>query len=229
MIEQNTFTIIFGLFLILTCRDIFSSHKGGQADVAQPDLADHHHHHHHHHHDSINGDLLKSPDSLDADMIGIPTIKIQFCHSCGYRQAFEDIAKMLRTAFPNMKVDGEYHHPAWFKTQLVNVLFLTKVAVIAMLFWNINPFTYLQMETPRIWTHITQSKLSSSILIWMVIGSIESSMMSTGAFEIFFNDYPIWSKIQTGRIPSAPELIQIVKSQLELSDSLKSSAFKTNI
>jgi len=147
----------------------------------------------------------------------MPTIKIQFCHSCGYRQAFEEISKMLQATFPQIKVEGEYHQPGWIRMQIVNLLFITKFAVLAMIFMDINPFNYLQMNTPRIWTHMTQSKISTSLIIFFISNSIETNMMSTGAFEILYNDYPIWSKIETGRIPSGAELIQIVSNNNKLS------------
>lgn len=212
MIEQNTFTIIFGVFLLLTCRDMFFGQQGGNADVNKPDSL----HHHHHHGAGMMDGIGEPPSITNADFQAIPSVKIQYCHSCGYRQAFEEISRILRASYPNIKVAGEYHQPNWFRMQIVNLLFITKFAVLGMIFMDVNPFTYLQMETPRIWTHMTTSKIASSLFIFFISNTIETNMMSTGAFEIFYNDYPIWSKIQTGRIPSAPELIQIVGSQLNI-------------
>jgi selT/selW/selH-like putative selenoprotein len=37
-----------------------------------------------------------------------------------------------------------------------------------------------------------------------------------GAFEIDFNGISLWSKLQTGRIPSAQELFQIIDGNMEL-------------
>ena len=38
------------------------------------------------------------------------------------------------------------------------------------------------------------------------------SLLNTGAFEISYEGTPIWSKIETGRFPSAPELISAVRA-----------------
>jgi len=43
---------------------------------------------------------------------------------------------------------------------------------------------------------------------------IETQLMSTGAFEIFVNDIKVWSKLESGRLPSVPELVQIIESNL---------------
>ena len=38
----------------------------------------------------------------------------------------------------------------------------------------------------------------------------------SGAFEIDFNGINMWSKIQTGRIPTGPELFQMIESNIEM-------------
>lgn len=215
MIEQNTFTIIFGVFLLLTCRDMFFGQSGNNAEVTKPvDVLAHQHHHH---------DL--SVDGGAATFQGVPTIKIQYCHSCGYKQAFDEISKLLISHYPNIKIEGQYHQPNWLRSQIVNLLFFAKIALIAMIYMDINPFTYLQMETPRLWTHMTQSKVPSSLIILFITNSIESNMMSTGAFEIFYNDMPVWSKMTTGRMPSGPELLSIVNSHYNLKEKVTLGVF----
>lgn len=210
MIEQNTFTIIFGIFLLLTCRDMFFGHSssGTESEVGESatDRL------HHHHHQAGAGVDIDSPHMASSYA---PTIKIQYCHSCGYKQAFDEISKLLQANFPNIKVEGELHQPNWLRAQIVNLIFISKLALLIMIYMDFNPFTYLQMNSPSLWAHMSQNKVSSSLIILFIANSIESNMMSTGAFEILYNkNIPIWSKIETGRMPSGPELLQIVGNQL---------------
>lgn len=209
MFKQNAFTIVFAIFLLYTCKDVFY----GQSDLAKSSGVNEASQHHHGHFASSDG--FADPSQTSGG-VGNPTVRIQYCHSCGYKQAFDDISKMLRLKFPDLSVEGELHQPNFLRAQLVNLIFLAKIAVIAMLYMEINPFTRLQMETPRIWLYMSQSKVSSALLILFLANSIESNMMSTGAFEIFYNDMPVWSKIQAGRMPTAPELLQIVQSHTSL-------------
>lgn len=39
-----------------------------------------------------------------------------------------------------------------------------------------------------------------------------------GAFEITFNDVPVWSKLETGRIPQPPELFSIIDSHMQFQE-----------
>jgi selT/selW/selH-like putative selenoprotein len=48
-------------------------------------------------------------------------------------------------------------------------------------------------------------------MIFFVSNSIESYLISTGAFEISVDDVPLWSKLETGRIPSANEFVQMLQ------------------
>ncbi|GIY97538.1 thioredoxin reductase-like selenoprotein T homolog CG3887 [Caerostris extrusa] len=53
--------------------------------------------------------------------------------------------------------------------------------------------------------------LYACLMVFFLSNTIEGQLISTGAFEIIFNDVPIWSKIETGRLPSPPELFQIIE------------------
>lgn len=46
-------------------------------------------------------------------------------------------------------------------------------------------------------------------------------LVSSGAFEISLNDVPVWSKLQTGRIPAPQELFQIIDNQLQFGDKIQ--------
>lgn len=216
MIEKNAFSIIFGIFFLFTCHDVFYG-QGSGSDVAESDLKQANSNEHPYHADaSASGVHVGDLHSLapNTGVPGIPTIKIQYCQSCGYRQAFDEISRILSTQYPEIKLIGELHQPGWIRSQIVNLLFIIKWAIIGMLYMDINPFTYFQMATPRIWTSMSQNKVSTTLFILFFGNSIDSNMMSTGAFEIFYNDMPVWSKIQTGRMPSAPELLSIVQSHM---------------
>ena len=221
MTEKNGFILLFGLFMILTSRDIFFGQSGQDAEVdgTKSSIPNEHLHH-----ASLGSAALKDSHHM-GNFLGTPTVRIQYCHSCGYRQAFDEISKMLQMHYPEIKIIGDLHQPSWFRGQLVNVLFMAKIAVLALIHLDINPFTYFQMDTPSIWAYMTRSKLSSSLMILFVANSIESNMMSTGAFEIFYNDMPVWSKIQTGRMPSGPELLQIVQSHSSLGQKSRLGEF----
>ena len=87
---------------------------------------------------------------------------------------------------------------------------------IVSLIFNRNPFESLGMRTPGFFVWMTQNKVSACMMLFLFSNSIEGMLMSTGAFEIYLGDELIWSKLESGRIPSPTELIQAIESHLEL-------------
>jgi len=71
----------------------------------------------------------------------------------------------------------------------------------------------------NLWTWMQANKIYASLMLFFLSNFIENQLISTGAFEIYFNDVPVWSKLQTGRIPSPGELFQIVDNNMKLVDT----------
>ncbi|GIY36080.1 thioredoxin reductase-like selenoprotein T homolog CG3887 [Caerostris darwini] len=80
-----------------------------------------------------------------------------------------------------------------------------------MVLANFNPFVAMGTVTPAFFVWMTQNKLYACLMVFFLSNTLEGQLISTGAFEIIFNDVPIWSKIETGRLPSPPELFQIIE------------------
>ncbi|KAL3847164.1 hypothetical protein ACJMK2_018090 [Sinanodonta woodiana] len=62
------------------------------------------------------------------------------------------------------------------------------------------------METPNIFLWATQNKIYACLMVFFISNAIEGQLISTGAFEISLNDVPVWSKLETGRIPNPAEM-----------------------
>lgn len=75
------------------------------------------------------------------------------------------------------------------------------------------------METPAVYNWMLGNKLSACLMLFMFSNSIESMLLSTGAFEIYIGEEQIWSKLESGRVPSPAELMQVVDSHLAIKGS----------
>lgn len=85
-----------------------------------------------------------------------------------------------------------------------------------------NPFTLLNMDTPSVFTWAQENKIYACLMIFFISNAIEGQMISTGAFEVSFDDVPVWSKLETGRIPQPGEMFQIIENQMKFkSDGVK--------
>jgi hypothetical protein len=55
----------------------------------------------------------------------------------------------------------------------------------------------------------------------MIDSLCEQQLLRTSIFtDCLFVDVPVWSKLQTGRLPSPPELFQIVDNHLKLMNNM---------
>jgi selT/selW/selH-like putative selenoprotein len=145
-----------------------------------------------------------------------PPVKFSYCVSCGYRQAFDQFTQIINEKFPGMVISGENFPPAAPKAILAQVLSITKMALIVSIIFNRNPFDIIGIQTPGFYNWMTQNKVSACMMLFMFSNSLEGMLMSTGAFEIYLGEELIWSKLESGRVPSPVELIQAIESHLQL-------------
>ncbi|CAL8076327.1 unnamed protein product [Calicophoron daubneyi] len=64
-------------------------------------------------------------------------------------------------------------------------------------------------------TYALQNKISFCLMTFLLGNLVEGQLLSTGAFEIYFNDMPVWSKLESKRIPQPEELLQIVDNLMK--------------
>ena len=87
-----------------------------------------------------------------------------------------------------------------------------KMALLICLLLSQNPFSILNLPTPAVYRWALENKMYACLMIFFLSNSIETSLISTGAFEISMNDVPLWSKLETGRLPAANEFVQMLQT-----------------
>jgi selT/selW/selH-like putative selenoprotein len=110
-----------------------------------------------------------------------------------------------------MAVVGENYSPGTLKASFAKALSIIKMGLLICLLFGQNPFPFFSISTPRIYLWALQNKMYACLMIFFFSNSLESYLISTGAFEISVNDVPLWSKLETGRVPSANEFIQMLQ------------------
>ncbi|KAF8562063.1 hypothetical protein P879_04628 [Paragonimus westermani] len=56
-------------------------------------------------------------------------------------------------------------------------------------------------------------------MVFLLGNLVEGQLLSTGAFEVYFNDMPIWSKLNSQRIPQPSELLEAITNQIKFDPS----------
>jgi selT/selW/selH-like putative selenoprotein len=142
----------------------------------------------------------------------INTVNILYCSSCGYKKAFEEVTQLINQKYPDIAVSGANYPSPLINSYLNQLIGIAKMVLIGLILSNINPFTYLGQPTPGFWNWMTTNRMMGVMMTFFISNAIQTQLSSTGAFELTFNNIPIWSKIETGRMPQPGELIQIIDS-----------------
>ncbi|KAJ1346982.1 hypothetical protein KIN20_001916 [Parelaphostrongylus tenuis] len=144
------------------------------------------------------------------------SLRFLYCISCGYKQAYEQFSMAVHEKYPEMPIEGSNYPADKWKEYLAHTINILKIAAIAVIITGRNPFLSIGMAEPAILQWAQSNKISACMMLFLLTNMIESTLMSTGAFEIYLDKEQIWSKLESGRVPSPQELIQIIDSQLEL-------------
>lgn len=159
------------------------------------------------------------PLSKISQNVGSPTLRFFYCYSCGYRKMYDQYVQLLNEKYPFILVEGANYEPSWFYMVLVKIIGTLKMVAIMCILGGIDVFNYLNQPQPSWWRWCTENKIYACMMLFFMSNLIEGQLLSSGAFEISFNNVPIWSKLESGRIPQPAELFQIIDSHMQFTDT----------
>ncbi|OQV21078.1 putative Selenoprotein T [Hypsibius exemplaris] len=148
-----------------------------------------------------------------------PVVKFLFCALIHmlcrnwYRNVFEQYRTALGERFPDLQFEGSNYNPDMWRVLLASSLSYVKIAVIGLVASGYNPFPLLGMPTPGFYEWAVSNKIYACLMSWFLTGMVENQLMSTGAFEIYYNDLPVWSKLKNGRLPEFQEVLSTISQQ----------------
>ncbi|KAK1931839.1 putative esophageal gland cell secretory protein 6 [Phytophthora citrophthora] len=145
-------------------------------------------------------------------------VQVRYCTACGYQQNFQQIKTYLEDTFPHLvdRIYGSNYEVDPYKTMLAHILGYGQVtAMILLLFGEyILPAVGVDVAIIR-WA---RDNRIVAFFIVLFMGTAASSLTASGAFEIYFNDDLIFSKLETGRWPTLLEISNSI-SEFGLLDS----------
>uniref|UniRef100_A0A915BYJ7 SelT-like protein n=4 Tax=Ascarididae TaxID=6250 RepID=A0A915BYJ7_PARUN len=232
MLNNRLGVVILGIALALSLRDIYG-HSEDEHDLDDEAAA----------FTKEFGDEVISNDEVEGEEIpvrtpsshftaphtlkNLPPMKFLFCVSCGYRQAFDEFSRFVHEKYPSMKIDGSNYAPVAWKAILAQFIGFSKIAMIVLIVMGRDPFASIGRPTPTVFSWALNNKLSSCMMLFLLSNAIESSLMSTGAFEIYLGNEQIWSKLESGRVPTPAELMQIIDEHMVISGAKVSDTFSS--
>ena len=101
-----------------------------------------------------------------------------------------------------MVTGGEYPAPD-LNQLMASALTFFQFAMFALILAGSSIFQKIGMQTPEFVAMLEDKKMMACMLVFLVGNMIRSSLLSTGAFEIYFDDELVFSKLQTNQIPTS--------------------------
>jgi len=123
---------------------------------------------------------------------------------------------MLHDKYPHISIMGDNYPPPMWRHYFAQALAILKFLVVICVAAGINIFETIGQPSPAFWSWLMNNRIYGCLMVFFLTNAIEGQLISTGAFEINFNDVPVWSKLETGRIPQPPELFQIIENHIRL-------------
>nr|XP_009674636.1 PREDICTED: selenoprotein T isoform X1 [Struthio camelus australis] len=105
---------------------------------------------------------------------------------------------------------------------IASFLSVFKLVLIGLIIVGKDPFAFFGMQAPSIWQWGQENKVYACMMVFFLSNMIENQCMSTGAFEITLNDVPVWSKLESGHLPSMQQLVQILDNEMKLNVHMES-------
>nr|CAI5859990.1 unnamed protein product [Callosobruchus analis] len=128
---------------------------------------------------------------------------------------FEQYVTIINQKYPYILVDGANYDPPGLNMFIAKAIGALKTIAIICILLGVNIFEYMNQPRPSWWVWCTENKLYSCMMLFFLCNIVEGQLIQSGAFEITLNDVPVWSKLETGRIPQPAELFQIIDSHMQ--------------
>lgn len=129
---------------------------------------------------------------------------------------FEEYTQALYQRYPDIRIEGENFLPLPLYRHVASFLSVFKLLVIGLIIIGKDPFVLFGMQAPGIWVWGQENKIYACMMVFFFSNMIENQLMSTGAFEITLNDVPVWSKLESGHLPSMQQLVQILENEMKM-------------
>uniref|UniRef100_A0A667WQU0 Selenoprotein T n=1 Tax=Myripristis murdjan TaxID=586833 RepID=A0A667WQU0_9TELE len=149
-----------------------------------------------------------------ADNSGVKKMKMQAEKI--RRRVFEEYTQALYQRYPDIRIEGENYLPLPIYRHIASFLSMFKLLVIGLIIIGKDPFALFGVQAPGIWVWGQENKIYACMMVFFFSNMIENQLMSTGAFEITLNDVPVWSKLESGHLPSMQQLVQILENEMKM-------------
>ena len=114
--------------------------------------------------------------------------------------------KFLASRYLLDSIKAEQYPPPTFGVVAVSVAQFAQIASVVLILAGDKLFSFIGVPTPAWFATINDNKMMTFAGIWFA-NNIAAQLVATGAFEIYLDDALIFSKLDTGRLPTTADIV----------------------
>jgi selT/selW/selH-like putative selenoprotein len=120
------------------------------------------------------------------------------------------LKQIIEDEFPLMEVIGSgYPVPVWKQT-LVKGIAVLQMGLMGVVVMGDRVLPQVGIQLPPWVLQLTANKYVTGLGVWMVGNVIQSSIVQSGAFEIYYDERLVFSKLEAGQMPELRVLLTTI-------------------
>ena len=138
-------------------------------------------------------------------------VVIKYCSSWGYSGLYAKVARQFKEA-ASVNIEGMIYKSSGTTAQISTFFWYAFILGIVMLFigeWFFSSVVPIQAGV-ELAKKMKENQMPVMAGLFM-LNFIASNLTNSGAFEVYFNDQLVHSKLQTGRLPDVPTLLRQIR------------------
>lgn len=121
------------------------------------------------------------------------------------------VKQIVESEYPDLHVFGGEYPPSFQNKLLSRAVSAVQIGLFVLMAAGDRIFPSLGIAEPGFYRYMKERKMMSFIFIFMIGNQLSNHFWSTGAFEIYYKNSVVFSKLQTGRMPSVQEILDGIK------------------
>jgi len=130
------------------------------------------------------------------------------------KRNYLELQHHLISRFPDLqnRVSGSIDQPAEVFVMLANITNLLQILGMAFFIFGDSLLKTFGISSKPKWLSFVQDNKMMCFIGLFMLNNMANSNLSTGAFEVEYNGIVVWSKLETGRMPSVMGVVQGIEN-----------------
>jgi len=124
------------------------------------------------------------------------------------------VKQNLVARHPGLSIEGDNFPATPLKQFIAKTLFYVRMGILLVMLTGNKVFEVFGVPVPEWYAGIQENKMMAMVGVFFMGNMMESNLLSSGAFEVSVNEEVVWSKLETGYLPSLEHLISLIDDKL---------------